>query len=131
MTIVVQQVSSSQYNKHVNIGEWRNMEVAIKSVLLEGDPHDSATSAVAREAAIGVQFEPSQHRGNVHARRGVLGARQWDRVMAFHRTGRIQILSDTGVRHVPNQNQKDKSILCKLNVSSSALQRIGGHQCSL
>ena len=52
MTIVVQQVSSSQYNKHVNIGEWRNMEVAIKSVLLEGDPHDSATSAVAREAAI-------------------------------------------------------------------------------
>ena len=28
------------------------MEVAIKTVLLEGDPHDRATTAVAREAAI-------------------------------------------------------------------------------
>jgi serine/threonine protein kinase len=33
-------------------GEWRNMEVAIKTVLLEGDPQDKATTAVAREAAI-------------------------------------------------------------------------------
>lgn len=33
-------------------GEWRNMEVAIKTVLLEGDPADKAMASVAREAAI-------------------------------------------------------------------------------
>jgi serine/threonine protein kinase len=33
-------------------GEWRGLEVAIKTLVVESKPHDKATTSVAREAAI-------------------------------------------------------------------------------